>query len=84
MVSTKKMLMTLLGGFQPGKMKTEDRWRSQEEGGETRTEPERPKKVLRSIDTVRTQEPVGGHSSYKMPPGTSKIKRTQEHKESAT
>ena len=59
-------------------MKTEQRWKHQEKESETRTETERPKLVLRNTDAVLTQESVGGHSSYKMPPGTSRTKKIQE------
>jgi len=67
------------GGFQPGKMRAEQRWKHQEEGSEAKTEPERPKKrVLKNMDAVLTQEPSGGHSSYRMPPGTSRTMKVPE------
>ena len=59
-------------------MKTEQRWKHQETQSETRPETERPKLVLRNSDAVLTQESVGGHSSYKMPPGTSRTQKVKE------
>ena len=59
-------------------MKTAQRWKHQEKESETRPETERPKLVLRNTDAVLTQESVGGHSSYKMPPGNSRTKKLQE------
>ena len=65
-------------------MKTEQRWKHQEKESETRTETERPKLVLRDTDAVLAQESVGGHSSYKMPPGTSRTKKLQERNNKET
>eukprot|EP00092_Neocalanus_flemingeri_P032534 GFUD01035383.1.p1 GENE.GFUD01035383.1~~GFUD01035383.1.p1 ORF type:complete len:189 (+),score=62.34 GFUD01035383.1:81-647(+) len=73
------------GGFQPNKMKAADKWKPQQTP-ETRTETERHKRVLRDTNTVLTQESVGGHSSYKIPPGTTRTRKFQETyvKETAT
>ena len=56
-------------------MRAEQRWQHQEEVAETKTELERPKRVLKDMGAVLTQETSGGHSSYKMPPGTSRTMR---------
>ena len=74
----KPFLDNIVGGFQPGKMRAEQRWRHQGEGAEAKTEQERPKRVLKNMDAVLTQEPSGGHSSYRMPPGTSKTMKVPE------
>ena len=76
--------MSFIGGFQPSKIKTEQRWKHQKKESETRPETERPKLVLRNTDAVLTQESVGGHSSYKMPPGTSRSKKTKQNNNKET
>merc|ERR1712179_87219 len=43
------------GGFQPGKMKAEQRWSHQQEGSEAKGGVERPRKVLRDMDGVLTK-----------------------------
>eukprot|EP00092_Neocalanus_flemingeri_P032533 GFUD01035382.1.p1 GENE.GFUD01035382.1~~GFUD01035382.1.p1 ORF type:complete len:197 (+),score=85.51 GFUD01035382.1:81-671(+) len=66
------------GGFQPNKMKAEERWKPKQPTPETSRETERHRLVLRDTDTVLTQGPVGGHSSYKIPPGTTRTKKFQK------
>ena len=59
-------------------MKAGERWNHQQSTPVTNAETKRPKLVLRDTNTVLTQGSVGGHSSYKMPPGTSRTKNFQE------
>ena len=67
-----------LGGFQPNKLKASERWKPQQPTPETSMETERPKVTLRDPNTVLTQGSVGGHSMYKMPPGTKRKQKFQE------
>ena len=53
-------------------MTTEERWKPQQTMPETSLQIERPKMMLRDTDSVLTQESVGGHSAYKIPPGTTR------------
>ena len=62
--------MNVTGGFKPGRMRADERWKHQDEDAETKSKMQRPKKVLRNMEDVVTQEAWGGHTSYRMPPGT--------------
>ena len=70
--------MLILGGNQPNKMKAAERWNPMQSIPVTSTQAERPKLVLRNADTVLTQRSVGGHSTYKIPPGTTRNIKFQE------
>merc|ERR1719483_555115 len=66
------------GGYQPNKMKAAERWNPMRSIPMASTQAERPKLVLRNADTVLTQGSVGGHSTYKIPPGTTRNNKFQE------
>ena len=53
-------------------MRAEERWKPQQKTPVTREVMKRPKQVLRDTSSVLTQGPLGGHSSYKIPPGTTR------------
>merc|ERR1711936_389705 len=59
------------GGFQPGKMKAEERWRPAGQKTEPQVEVG-PRCTLRQSDEVLTHSLANGHSTYRMPPGTSR------------
>ena len=59
-------------------MKASERWKPQQPTPVTSMETERPKVTLRDSNTVLTQGSVGGHSKYKIPPGTTRSKTFQE------
>merc|ERR1719151_42348 len=63
------------GGFQPGKMKADERWRPTTQKPEQQVEVG-PRCTLRQSNEVLTQTSlVNGHSSYRMPPGTSRQRK---------
>merc|ERR1711974_246501 len=63
------------GGFQPGKMKADERWRPVGQKPEQQVEIG-PRCTLRQSNEVLTQSSLpNGHSSYRMPPGTSRQRR---------
>ena len=59
-------------------MKAAERWKPQQTTTVTSTETDRPKLMLRDTNSVLTQGSVGGHSSYKIPPGTTRTKKFEE------
>merc|ERR1711962_30129 len=62
------------GGFQPGKMKAEERWRPAGQKTEPQVEVG-PRCPLRESDEVLTHSLANGHSTYRMPLGTSRTRR---------
>ena len=59
-------------------MKASERWKPQQPTPVTSMETERPKVTLRDTNTVLTQGSAGGHSMYKMPPGTERTQKLQD------
>merc|ERR1719184_318634 len=63
------------GGFQPGKMKADERWKPVTQKPEQQVEIG-PRCTLRQSNEVLPQTSLAnGHSSYRMPPGTSRQRR---------
>ena len=53
-------------------MKAEEKWKPQEVAPGVREEEKRPMLKLRVTSTVFTRGVLGGQSSYKIPPGTTR------------
>ena len=65
-------------------MRADERWKPQQKTKVTREVMERPKQILRDTSSVLTQGPLGGHSTYKTPPGTTRTKMCPDSNDALT